>query len=139
MLSVLPYLMMLVIGLLGGPLADALERRRCLCATSVRKLFNTCGMAGQAVLLLVLAAIVPATKAGGGAKDHHGAVAAALVLAFSSGLGALHERRLPGQLRDLSPRHAQLLLGISNPSRRSPGSSASCSPVRSSRRPTIFP
>ena len=66
MLSVLPYLMMLVIGLLGGPLADALERRRCLGATSVRKLFNTCGMGGQAALLLVLAAIVPATKAGGG-------------------------------------------------------------------------
>ena len=139
-LSVLPYLMMLVIGLLGGPLADALERRRCLGATSVRKLFNTCGMGGQALLLLVLAAIVPATKAGGGgAKDHHGAVAAALVLAFSSGISALcTSGGYWVNFVDLSPRHAQLLFGISNPSRRSPGSSASCSPVRSSPYPRQF-
>ena len=123
MLSVLPYLMMLVVGLLGGPLADALERRRCLGATSVRKLFNTCGMGGQAALLLVLAAIVPATKAGGGgAKDHHGAVAAALVLAFSSGISALcTSGGYWVNFVDLSPRHAQLLLGISNSVASIPG------------------
>ena len=122
-LSVLPYLMMLVVGLLGGPLADALERRRCLGATSVRKLFNTCGMGGQAILLLVLAAIVPATKAGGGgAQDHHGAVAAALVLAFSSGISALcTSGGYWVNFVDLSPRHAQLLLGISNSVASIPG------------------
>ena len=55
-------------------------------------------------------------------RDHHGAVAAALVLAFSSGISALcTSGGYWVNFVDLSPRHAQLLLGISNSVASIPG------------------
>ena len=138
-LSVLPYLMMLVVGLLGGPLADALERRRCLGATSVRKLFNTCGMGGQALLLLVLAAIVPATKAGGDGAQGPAPWRRRSSSHSPPGSRPSARAAATGSTSSTSRRATRSCCwGSRTASRRSPGSSASCSPVRSSPLPTTI-
>jgi ACS family sodium-dependent inorganic phosphate cotransporter len=107
MFAAAPWLMVFVMGILAGILADYLLRAGCS-ATLVRTLAQTIGLTGAGIFLLLL----PATTS----------ITAALVLmCIATGLLALCLAGFPPNCLDVAPRHADVLYGISNTFATLPG------------------
>ena len=94
------------------------QARHGFSASATRKLFNTIGMGGSAVSFLALAMVAPPNG------DGHapGVYAAAALLTLAVGLGTCASSAgYWASFVDLSRRHAQVLLGISNSIASLPG------------------
>ncbi|XP_078595342.1 sialin-like [Branchiostoma floridae x Branchiostoma japonicum] len=102
-LSALPYLCMWLVQVLGGQLADKLREQQLFSTAAVRKLFNSLGMLLQGVFL-VLAGYVSCHQ------QYLGVLFLTVGIA-SSGLGmsGFQINHL-----DIAPRHAGVLMGITN-------------------------
>ena len=99
--TTIAYLTVAIAMVFGGMLSDFLRKKKVMSDTNVRKVFNTVGFAGQAIFLLVI----------GSTTNEMTARFALLGNAFSSGI------YLSGfyiNLLDIAPRHASILVGISN-------------------------
>lgn len=119
LLSVLPYLLGFVVAAVAGRASDLLEARCGLSSNAVRKLFNTLGMAGSSLSFAALALVAP----GGGGDGHApGKLAAAALLTLAVGVGTFAASAgYWACFVDLSPRHSQVLLAISNSLASLPG------------------
>jgi ACS family sodium-dependent inorganic phosphate cotransporter len=114
-LSLLPYVAMVAMTPVVGPVADTLVARG-LSVTAVRKLAQGVAFLGPAACMLSLAALTPAA---GGAPPPVAAVVALMSLAFA--LSGWSRAGLYCNHQDLSPRYASLLLGVSNTAGALPG------------------
>jgi ACS family sodium-dependent inorganic phosphate cotransporter len=112
-LSLLPYVAMVAMTPVVGPVADSLVARG-LSVTAVRKLAQGVAFLGPAACMLSLAAL-----SAGGAPPPVAAVVALMSLAFA--LSGWSRAGLYCNHQDLSPRYASLLLGISNTAGALPG------------------
>ena len=118
-LSLLPYVAMVAMTPIVGPVADALVARG-FSVTAVRKLAQGVAFLGPAGCMLALAALTPsAAAAAAGATPPVAAVVALMSLAFA--LSGWSRAGLYCNHQDLSPRYASLLLGISNTAGALPG------------------
>jgi ACS family sodium-dependent inorganic phosphate cotransporter len=114
-LSLLPYVAMVAMTPVVGPVADALVARG-LSVTAVRKLAQGVAFLGPACCMLTLAALTPAA----GAPPPPVALVVALMSAAFA-LSGWSRAGLYCNHQDLSPRYASLLLGISNTAGALPG------------------
>jgi ACS family sodium-dependent inorganic phosphate cotransporter len=118
-LSLLPYVAMVAMTPVVGPVADALVAKG-LSVTAVRKLAQGVAFLGPAACMLSLAALTPAAgAAAGAAAPPVAAVVALMSLAFA--LSGWSRAGLYCNHQDLSPRYASLLLGVSNTAGALPG------------------
>lgn len=135
-LSLLPYVAMVAMTPVVGPVADAAAAR--FGVTAVRKGAQALAFVGPALCMLALAALTPVPPAAAAAAAEllpflpawllgsaaGGPPPVALVVALMSlsfGLGAWSRAGLYCNHQDLSPRYASLLLGISNTAGALPG------------------
>jgi ACS family sodium-dependent inorganic phosphate cotransporter len=135
-LSLLPYVAMVAMTPVVGPVADAAAAR--LGVTTVRKAAQALSFLGPAACMLALAALTPVTPAAAAAAAAAmpalptwllgaaggGAPPVALVVALMSlafGLSAWSRAGLYCNHQDLSPRYASILLGVSNTAGALPG------------------
>ena len=135
-LSLLPYVAMVVMTPIVGPVADMGVAR--VGVTAVRKLAQGLSFLGPALCMLALAALTPVTPASvatasaslpivppfllgatSGAAPPTVVVVALMSLAF--GLSAWSRAGLYCNHQDLSPRYASILLGVSNTAGALPG------------------
>jgi ACS family sodium-dependent inorganic phosphate cotransporter len=116
-LSLLPYVAMVAMTPVVGPVADALVARG-FSVTAVRKLAQGIAFVGPAACMLSLAWLTPAAGAAA-APPHVAAVVTLMSLAFA--LPGWSRAGLYCNHQDLSPRYASLLLGISNTAGALPG------------------
>ena len=99
--TTIAYLTVAIAMVFGGMLSDFLRKKKVMSDTNVRKFFNTVGFSGHAIFLLAIVSAANETVAG----------FALLGTAFSFGVS------LCGfyiNLLDIAPRHASILVGISN-------------------------
>jgi MFS family permease len=118
-LSVLPYILGILVAAAAGRASDFLETRRGYSTNSVRKLMNTIGMLGGGAAFAALAIVAPGGGGDGHAK-HMYAATALLTLAIGLGCTAASSGYWVCFV-DLSPRHSQVLLAISNSFASLPG------------------
>ena len=116
-LSLLPYVAMVAMTPVVGPVADALVERG-FSTTAVRKLAQGVAFVGPAACMLSLAWLTPAAGAGS-APPHVTVVVCIMSLAFA--LSGWSRAGLYCNHQDLSPRYASILLGISNTAGALPG------------------
>jgi len=132
-LSLLPYVAMVAMTPVVGPVADSLVQRG-YSVTSVRKLAQGIAFLGPAACMLALAVLTPTAQPlslpgvpgallgaglGAGAPPPVALVVALMSLAF--GLSAWSRAGLYCNHQDLSPRYASILLGVSNTAGALPG------------------
>jgi len=115
-LSLLPYVAMVAMTPVVGPVADALVARG-LSVTAVRKLAQGVAFLGPAACMLALAALTPA--AASATPPPVAAIVALMSVAFA--LSACSRAGLYCNHQDLSTRYASVLLGISNTAGALPG------------------
>ncbi|PKA59752.1 putative anion transporter 7 [Apostasia shenzhenica] len=99
--KMLPYFNMFVFSNIGGVLADYLITRRILSVTRTRKLLNTLGFVISALALMVL----PLFKTSSGTV---------LCSSISLGFLALGRAGFAVNHMDIAPRHAGIVMGVSN-------------------------
>jgi MFS transporter, ACS family, solute carrier family 17 (sodium-dependent inorganic phosphate cotransporter), other len=107
MLSAAPWLVIFLVGILAGFLADYLLRAG-WSATLVRKLAQTIGLSGAGIFLLLLPGAASITSA-------------LVLMCLATGLLALCLAGFPPNCLDVAPRHADVLYGISNTFATLPG------------------
>ncbi|KAL7014140.1 hypothetical protein ACKWTF_015764 [Chironomus riparius] len=101
LIAILPYIMMLIILLLGGFLSDFLRQKRILSTTNVRKFFLCVSFIVQGVCLLYLPNVHTAPKA------------LLLILGCKAMSGFAVSGFIVNHL-DIAPRYASIIMGISN-------------------------
>lgn len=101
LISSLPHVLMSVVVLISGQLADYLRSTGKLSTQMVRKLFNTLGFGGEAIFLCCLAFI----------KQPPAAITALILAAGCSGFGIAG---FNVNHFDIAPRYAPILMGASN-------------------------
>ena len=99
--SFVPILIVALVMPITGVLADYLRKKKIMTDTNIRKIFNTAGMGGQVLFLLVI----------GFATDKMVALFALYGIATANGVAqsGFHFNHL-----DIAPRYASILVGISN-------------------------
>ncbi|KAL1239124.1 putative vesicular glutamate transporter eat-4 [Trichinella pseudospiralis] len=100
-IAALPHVIMAIVVLLGGQLADFLRSRRILSTTAVRKLFN-CGGFGMEGLFLIICAYVKQSSA------------AIFCLVMAVGFSGFAISGFNVNHLDIAPRYASILMGMSN-------------------------
>ncbi|CAH1263098.1 SLC17A8 [Branchiostoma lanceolatum] len=100
-LSAVPYLVMAVVVMGSGQLADFLRQRQLLSTTAVRKIFNCTAFVIQAIFMTAVAFT-------------HDAVAAISCLTVAIGVGGLAWSGFSVNHLDIAPQYASLLMGVSN-------------------------
>jgi len=106
--TMLPYVTMIVMTVLGGVFADSLLRKG-FSVTFVRKLMQSLGMLGPAFFLILLSGSIPSP------------LHALVLLCCTLGLTALAYSGYAVNQLDIGPRYAGVLLGISNTASQIPG------------------
>ena len=99
--SFLPQLIVALVMPITGVLADFIRKKKIMSDTNIRKIFNTAGMGGQVLFLLVI----------GFATDKMVALFALFGIATANGVAqsGFHFNHL-----DIAPRYASILVGITN-------------------------
>uniref|UniRef100_A0A0N5AIW1 MFS domain-containing protein n=1 Tax=Syphacia muris TaxID=451379 RepID=A0A0N5AIW1_9BILA len=101
LISSLPHVLMSIVVLCSGQIADYLRSTGKLSTTAVRKLFNSLGFAGEATFLCCLAFM----------SDPSLAIA---ILAMSAGCSGFAIAGFNVNHFDIAPRYAPILMGFSN-------------------------
>jgi len=118
LLSIAPYIVLFGTTSLSGIVADGLENRCGLTATRARKLVNSVGMGGGAVGFALLAIVCGSA----GPLPSSRAYGAAICLSVATGMGGFAASAgYWASFVDLSPRHSQVLLAVSNAIASIPG------------------
>jgi ACS family sodium-dependent inorganic phosphate cotransporter len=116
-LTLIPYVAMVLMTPVVGPIADGLTKRGWR-LTTVRKLAQGIAFVGPAACMVAVALLTPAAP-GGAAGLQTAALVALLSLGFA--LGAWSRAGLYCNHQDLSPKYASALLGITNTAGALPG------------------
>ena len=125
-LSLLPYVAMVAMTPLVGPVADALVSRG-MSVTRVRKLAQGLAFVGPALCMIALAALTPGPQLAwlpfglGGAATAPSIPLVVAIMSLAFSLGAWSRAGLYCNHQDLSPKYASLLLGVSNTAGALPG------------------
>ena len=117
-LSIAPYLVLFATTSISGVVADGLENRCGASATRARKLVNSLGMGGGALGFAFLAIVCGPP----GLQPSSRAYVAAACLSIATGMGGFAASAgYWATFVDLSPRHSQILLALSNSVASVPG------------------
>ncbi|XP_044751573.1 vesicular glutamate transporter 1-like isoform X2 [Coccinella septempunctata] len=100
-MAALPYLVMSIMLLLSGHIADWFLVKKILTVTQVRKLFNCGAFISQSIFLI-------------GASFATTATMGMICLIFAAGLGSFSLAGFSVNYLDIAPQHASVLMGIGN-------------------------
>lgn len=103
LLSALPYLAMLVLGLIGSPISDMLIKRNIVTVTAARKIFNSIGQFTPMVCLIALSYMTVENQ-----------VLAIILLTLAVGFNSGSFSGYLVNHMDLSPNFAGTMMGITN-------------------------
>ncbi|KJH48118.1 transporter, major facilitator family protein [Dictyocaulus viviparus] len=101
MISALPQMMMAIVVLISGQVADWLRSTGKMSTGAVRKLFNTLGFSGEALFLTLLAFI-------------HNPTIAVTCLIIAASLSGMNVAGFNVNHFDIAPRYASILMGFTN-------------------------